>query len=77
VRRLNRTQCQTRTRRAEGESNRRASDRWFDGHERPVAPLPAEPSSADQQAEQGFLVPEQSVMLVVKNRRDGPWGLPF
>jgi len=55
----------------------RASDRWFDGHEPPGAPLPAEPSSADQLREQGLLVPEQSAMLVVKNRRDGPWGLPF
>ena len=55
----------------------RASDRWFDGHERPGAPLPAEPSSADQHGEQGLLVPEQPAMLVVKNRRDGPWGLPF
>ena len=55
----------------------RASDRWFDGHEPPGAPLLAEPSSADQHREQGLLVPEQSAMLVVKNRRDGPWGLPF
>ena len=54
----------------------RAADRWFDGHERPAAPT-ADSSSADQHGEPGLRVPEQPVMLVLKNRRDGPWGLPF
>ena len=54
----------------------RAADRWFDGRERPAASAP-ERSPADQHSEQGLLVPEQPVMLVLKNRRDGPWGLPF
>jgi len=55
----------------------RAGDRWFDGHEPPGSAAPAEASSADQRGEQGFRVPEQAAMLVLKNRRDGPWGLPF
>ena len=55
----------------------RPTDRWFDGHERPGAPAPLDPSSTDQHGERGLRVPEQPVMLVLKNRRDGPWGLPF
>ena len=51
----------------------RATDRWFDGHARPGA-APGGSSSADANRAPG-LVPDQPVMLVLRNRRDGPWGL--
>ena len=53
----------------------RAADRWFDGHARPAA-APAGRSSAETNRTPG-LVPDQPVMLVLENRRDGPWGLLF
>ena len=42
-----------------------------------TAPAPAGVSRTERIGPTGLLVPEQPVMLVVRNRRDGPWGLPF
>jgi hypothetical protein len=46
---------------------------------RPMRATASVPSAASRESigEPGLLVPDQPVMLVVKNRRDGPWSLPF